>query len=564
LEEFMNAMRRGQASTGMMVLLVILGIAVLALGGSTTYLAYRDRRDVEELKARIELSQPYIEFRQGRTEPELDLSQEHRRVLITRLVEQYRAAGKDQKVSVVAALTTQQEEFGKKLTGQPQILDVNRAYETVAQEYKKNMDGLDLNIGKGAPVPVTLASVAHLNVPQALKVFRENYDAKAAELKKAQERAAALEKGTAPPDPGTSELGSIAAAHTILYEGKSQTIADLIKAKTGKDDFKQIPFAEAFTAVAQAATALSSKADNAEKAAGESRKTLDSAQKSFDGDRNKLKDEADKVAKDFTEAQSKLTKEFEDAKAAHKAEVDGLQAQIATLKKVLEKRLMMQPEFIRADLILEANGSINQVNPKRRTVLLSIDTRARNKIVPGYRFTVYPADLKLPLIREHEKGKVEVVSVIGGFAEARVIQVAAGLELKEGDRIANPFVGRRVRHVALLGNFDVDQDGHATEEETEQLKRMVMAWGGIVDPELRETTDFLVVGVIPPDPGDTAPPPTAPRSVQDNYKKHRDMNAAKKKADALSQLWAIPVMNQNRLFDLIGVFTKDEKAMRGY
>jgi hypothetical protein len=552
--------RRGETSFGAMVAIVLLALSTVVLGAVVTYQQTRDRAKEKAIDDAVEAMKPYVEFdvktgAGANTKPNIDTST-NKAALVETLADEYRKGAKEKgpkPTTVLVGLVNQQEELAKKLTGLGSdkiALDPASVHKTVAKEMKKALEGLKLNTGKREEIIGAESQVVHLTVPQALAALRKNYDEKVAELETVKKRVTDLDKAAA-------WEAAAAAVKLPEFEGQKDVSVDaLVKKANDKPDATLY-----INTLLGIVKALSEKAVTEAKIAAEARASSEGFKKENDSARGKFVEDAKKASDEFLDKVSKTNKELEDERALHKAEVEKRDEEIARLKKVLTTRLQMLETDLRPDLILEQAGVVSSVNSQRKTVILNLSGRGvKGKVLPGYRFGVYVNDTKAPLIKETLKGKVEVVSVTGSFAEARVVEVARDQVIGEGDRIGNAFVNRQVRHVAMIGLFDSDLDGQYTDEETEQLKQQVARYGGVVDPELVETTDFVVIGYIPPIPPE--PAPTASDLAKRNYKIAKDANEAKKRADELTRLWHIPVMNQNRLFDLIGNNTRNEEPRR--
>jgi hypothetical protein len=544
----MSLKRRGQASMGMLVLVVFQGILVLGLGIWAAILSLKDKKDRADLEALRKNIAPFVEVRATSTTPELPPDDLHKNY-IDKLVAQYtkakEAKAADPKAAidvspVLRKLLVDQQAIVQRLTGKAE-LDPNEVLLDAARAVYQPVQNLNLAAGKqGAKeeLIIAMAQIQHMTVPDLFKMARANYDLIAAELKTANARIAALDKA--------ADWAEAAKKEKVNFEGAESNLDEIVKRKISKENPDAAEYIGVLVSVSKA---LSDKSNADAAAAKQNKEQLDKANTDFEAAKKDLNDKFEAAKKDFETKQAETVDALEAEKRQRTADVEKLTKNVNELTAVLNKRLQLYGQDIQSDLILESNGAITQVNKNK--VLLSITNMARNKVVSGYRFSIYPADPKLPLTQEHRKAKVEVVSVVGSFAEANVVE-GKWEGLAPGDRIANPFVGRRVRHVALVGLFDLDQDGNATQDETDQLRRRILSWGGIVDGELKETTDFIVVGFVPPDPGENPPPPTDPQVRQDQYKLARALFDAKKRADALSRAWLIPVLNQNRLFDLIG------------
>ena len=106
----------------------------------------------------------------------------------------------------------------------------------------------------------------------------------------------------------------------------------------------------------------------------------------------------------------------------------------------------------------------------------------------------------------------------------------------------------------VFGNFDTNQDGTATAQEIHDIRAIINAWGGETSEDLQGDTDFLVLGerpILPPQPSADAPIEVIQRYLQ--------LQRAVQKYDELFETardTGIPVLNQNRLYTLTGLYAR--------
>jgi hypothetical protein len=102
----------------------------------------------------------------------------------------------------------------------------------------------------------------------------------------------------------------------------------------------------------------------------------------------------------------------------------------------------------------------------------------------------------------------------------------------------------------VFGNFDPNGVGMATPAGTEDLKALIVSWGGKVTDELAGSVDFLVLGQrpqLPPKPG-----PDSPEAVVKEYFRLSALNEQYKILQDQAVATSVPILNENRLYTLIG------------
>ncbi len=253
--------------------------------------------------------------------------------------------------------------------------------------------------------------------------------------------------------------------------------------------------------------------------------------------------------------QEQLARNQEDSdkqKARLQEDLLVLQNQVTQLRGDRSKEIFSgRPEMALVD------GQIVGLNSADNTVVVSIGQR--DKVNVGMPFSVYSdaASIKpddVTGIYPRGKAGLEVIRVDQDTATCRVLWSARGNPVVKGDVIANPvYDPRKVYKMVVYGNFDVNNDGIATPDESESIRVMIESWGGqVLDAEkgLSGDTDFLVLGerpVLPPAPGSGAP-----FEVVQNYIR---LDQLVKRYDELyekARSTSLPILNENRLYTLLG------------
>lgn len=225
----------------------------------------------------------------------------------------------------------------------------------------------------------------------------------------------------------------------------------------------------------------------------------------------------------------------------------------------LRTRLGLNRVDVTKVMTRQADGKILRVPGNDRVF---IDLGGGDHVSPGLTFEVYdkydgiPAagdptnDLALPV----GKASIEVITVLPTGSECRIIRKSYGAALAEGDLIVNLVYDRNTKYnFVVFGNFDIDQNGIATPQDAEIIKRQITRWGGTVVEEINVDTDFVVLGKEPviPDP----PDPNDPLAVAE-YERALAGSEAYDEISRLAREYRLPILNQNRFLYLTGYYSQ--------
>lgn len=207
-----------------------------------------------------------------------------------------------------------------------------------------------------------------------------------------------------------------------------------------------------------------------------------------------------------------------------------------------------------ADPAALVDGQIAAISPADREVTISLGRR--HKVTLGLTFTVYGAADQIqidPATGNYTRGKatIEVIRIDTATATCRILTERQGNPIVRGDVITNAvYDPNKVFKMVVYGNFDANRDGISTPGERDDLADLIRGWGGQVVDELVPDVDFVILGtrpIVPP-----PPPPGADIAVLSEWQRLDRM--ARRYDDLFNRARdsAIPVLNQNRLFYLIG------------
>lgn len=215
-------------------------------------------------------------------------------------------------------------------------------------------------------------------------------------------------------------------------------------------------------------------------------------------------------------------------------------------------------------VIREPDGTIART-PGGGTVW--IDIGQAEGVPPGMTFEVYdknegipphptdPQDMDdapLPV----GKASIEVIQVLPTSSQARVTRTSPGQVISLGDPIVNLVFDKNVKfNFMVYGAFDLNNDGQASLQDTETIKRLVTSFGGKLTDSVGVHTDFVVLGKEP------EIPIIPPEEVGDPFQQKR-LTEAQAALDAYLDVQRqatelrIPVLNQNRFLYLVGYYNQ--------
>lgn len=200
------------------------------------------------------------------------------------------------------------------------------------------------------------------------------------------------------------------------------------------------------------------------------------------------------------------------------------------------------------------DGEIAYIDAVDGTVIISIGRQ--DKVTIGLTFSVYSDAAALRSVSGtgiYPRGKavIEVIRVDETSSRCRILSESRGNPVVAGDIIVNPlFDPNKTYKFVVYGEFDTNRDGQTSTPEANRLKALIREWGGETVDEVQGDLDFLVLGARP-----TLPPPPggdAPRSVIDEYVRLSSLVDRYDELLARASAASIPVLNENRLYTLIG------------
>jgi len=348
-----------------------------------------------------------------------------------------------------------------------------------------------------------------------------------------------------------TKLSGVSGADTstllALVQSRDAEIKNLRDQLTQSEAARQAALADQQNEVARIASLMASH-----------QSTVDSLNTSVGGLRTEVEDYR-KGADDYKARLDANLDAARNAAAEEKQRLEGVVAQLRDESLVLGNQLAVLRGQRSSDILRggdEASlidGSIVAVDNTQQNVYLSLGKKQH--VVLGMTFSVYAdgfaikpdADGKYPA----GKATVEVINVGESTSTARILSEVRGNPIVRGDAIANAlFDPNKVYKFRIFGNFDTNRDGIATPAERSDLEALIVAWGGKVVTDLAGDVDFLVLGerpLVPPRPSSDAP-----------FAVVSEFSRLSREASQYDELMrqagstSIPVLNENRLYTLIG------------
>lgn len=289
------------------------------------------------------------------------------------------------------------------------------------------------------------------------------------------------------------------------------------------------------------------------------RKTLadvDSKIAQYKAEVDELRSSTEELRKFMDQQIQRISQEFAAEKTALLAQLDKSRTETQTLQEQLNKLRGQRTDVLTgpAEFAL-VDGDVIGLNATENQYF--IGRGRRDKIVLGMRFVVY-ADataIRPSPDGEYPRGKavLEVIRIDDRQSTCRIVPGSEirGNPIVRGDVVANAIYDpQKVYKFVVFGNFDADGDGQSTPLERGDISALIAEWGGSTIPDLAGDVDFLVLGERPVLP----PPPPATASIE-IIREFQRLNAEVIEYDRLRDqaiATSVPILNQNRLFTLIG------------
>ena len=384
--------------------------------------------------------------------------------------------------------------------------------------------------------------------------------------------------------PNASAASAFAQANTVLGEnanklkpaglalptsdnlaGAADTLGDALEARIQQIEDLQRQLAAAKQQQAQTVTATADQLKQMEEAVNGLRAEHAKAMAELEAYRNQKNQDVAGI-----EAQMAQERQvFQQAQQENQTQIREKDRQIEQMTRE-RNQLIEQLSQSRPDtqglVTRQADGQVIRVP---QTGVVYVNLGQGDSVVPGLTFEVFDKNEGIPRAGDSRddgtpqeqpmpagKASIEIVRVGATSSEARITRQQPGTVVTEGDPIVNLVYDKNTKYnFNVYGSFDLDQNGQATPQDTEVIKRLITQWGGRLTDKVNIDTDFVVLGKEPELPVFTR------EELEDAFN-------AKRLADAQAELEAydnvrraaidlrIPILNQNRFLYLIGYYNQ--------
>ena len=241
------------------------------------------------------------------------------------------------------------------------------------------------------------------------------------------------------------------------------------------------------------------------------------------------------------------------------------QASADRIAELQQARDRLQNDFRRlTEKVQRATGGQMLITPDGQVIrspaegLLYINLGRNHSITNGMTFEVYDAVRGIPKLESAEdlprgKASIQIVRVQPNQSEARVVTLAPGQAIREGDLVANLAYDRNIPvRFRVYGAFDLENAGQVNTRDRDRIEALIREFGGQVVPSVTVETDILVIGQEPevPKPGSATPTAEEIRIIAQAQQQLNEYRAVLKQAQDLN----IPILNQNQFLYYIGYF----------
>ena len=343
----------------------------------------------------------------------------------------------------------------------------------------------------------------------------------------------------------------------LLGEGEYDNLQSAVSGLLSENATLERELAEARRSAERARTDLANANDELESVRAEFQQAFDRQRASVDqafDNASAYSADLESAKDDFRREANRLKRDAEELARQKDRRINELLDDVARLEQTVAEltRTAIQPLSVDADTLTD--GTVVGTNLANNEVFISLGREDR--VPNGITFQVFNAETRVQPDEEGNipdgKATIEVIRLDRDTSVARILRSRRGDAIIPGDIIVNTVYDPDTRYeFVVFGDFDVNNDFVATPQETDDIRAIIREWGGDITDELGGTTDYVVLGerpVLPPEPRSDDPTPVVQR--------YAEARAAQLRYDELLEKATathIPVLNQNRLFNLTGI-----------
>jgi len=360
-----------------------------------------------------------------------------------------------------------------------------------------------------------------------------------------------------------AKLGGV----TVTPDNLLSSIDGLVKALIAKDQLvtsANNSITKKFADNADAVNASQAKIEAIQQSVAAAQAEAEKARAELAKDRSEKQAQMDAMSADVKKTSDDLNKAVQD-KQLEVTTLQGKQAKLEQEIDILKKKLGQYRLNTTESTVRRADGMITGLG-KGNTVYVNLGQG--QEVVAGMTFEVYDKAEGVPALGENGlrddempigKGSIEIVRVNAANSECRVVKTTPGFAIAEGDLIANLVYDQNIKFkFVVYGKYDLDQNGIATDGDTDVMKRLVTQWGGKVTDTVNADTDFVILGKEPVLPSFSKEELDLPENAKKLADAQTEQDAYQKvKADAREL--HIPVMNQNRFLYFVGYYDQAKR-----
>lgn len=306
--------------------------------------------------------------------------------------------------------------------------------------------------------------------------------------------------------------------------------------------------------------------------ASQARASANERGETYDSQVAELREQLDGVTAGFeayqqrvTEMESQLREQVGEAQRSRQDRVTELEATYDNLTSERDdltqriRELTRRGEPMDPPDVIQPDGELVSIQEQANTAYINLGRT--DGLVLGLTFEVFNADTMVRIGELNEatqrgKATVEVINIGDTSSRVRVVRMSRGATLASGDQIVNLIYDARTRfRFFIYGDFDIERTGEPSEGDRQRVENLISRWGGELAEDLNYNADYLVLGEQPDVPEQLPAGEIDPVRIREHVEATRVYERYQELIDQADEL-AIPVLNQNRFFALIGYYER--------